>query len=312
MIARRRPGGTGQWAWLPPTAAALVIGLAILCTVIAINLSETHGTTLDDWREDRFRPLRSYPAMYRRMLAVTAPRLATYVLGSVEYGSRSYPIVALTFRSVTQSPRPRRVLICAGLHGNEIAGPEAAIRFAEDLARNAERYGAVEIDLIPLANPWGWSRNIRYNGGGEDINRDFSSSRTEEARVIRDFLGGRGSYDLILDLHESKNPGYFAYDYSGREPSLADAYRRVLKLSDARFESTHREGGITVSDGVLAIPTMYPHLRRLANRLSFDGYARLFRSQQVYVVETPLTDSFQRRVQVQLRSLRAFIEALDE
>jgi predicted deacylase len=34
------------------------------------------------------------------------------------------------------------------------------------------------IDIVPVANPWGWVYGYRYNGEGEDMNRDFASGRT--------------------------------------------------------------------------------------------------------------------------------------
>ena len=56
-------------------------------------------------------------------------------------------------------------------------------------------YPDVSFDIVPLLNPWGWSRDVRYDRDGRDVNRDFATFATQEARVFRDLVAGR-RYDL--------------------------------------------------------------------------------------------------------------------
>src|SRR3954469_6979608 len=69
----------------------------------------------------------------------------------------------------TRAPGPA-VYLSAGIHGDEPAGPEALITWAEaDLAR-LRRHALV---IFPCLNPWGLVNNIRLGEDGLDWNRSF-------------------------------------------------------------------------------------------------------------------------------------------
>jgi predicted deacylase len=135
------------------------------------------------------------------------------VIGEVSYRGASYPIRLLHFSSLQGDRRSLRVFLASGVHGTESAGVEALLRLCEELARGPRLYPEVTLDIVPVVNPWGWVHGYRYDGEGEDVNRDFSSRRTQEARILRSFIDRSGPYDLVLDLHESKKSGYFIYQY---------------------------------------------------------------------------------------------------
>ena len=295
---------------LPPCVAALCLLLAASAGVMGIQAKNPHRSRLASWEEERFPRVRDVSAVNKLMMSLSGLRVSTHILGTVDYGPSHYPIVGVSIEPLAAAGNSARILIIAGIHGHEVAGPEAAIRFAVEMSRDPDRYPSASLDVIPITNPWGWSRNVRYNGAGEDINRDFASRRTQEGALLRDFMRAGGPYDLVLDLHESKKPGYFVYDYSWGRPGYANAFRRVAALSAASFETGYREGGAAVRDGVLSISMPVVRLLELAGRLSIDGYARLFHSDQVYVVETPLSAPFSTRLQVHSRSIRAFVEAV--
>ncbi len=63
-------------------------------------------------------------------------------------------------------------------------------RAGAPLAADASLFPDVSFDIVPLLNPWGWSRDVRYNRDGRDINRDFATFTTQEARVFRDLVAG--------------------------------------------------------------------------------------------------------------------------
>ena len=126
-------------------------------------------------------------------------RLDIKTIGQICYDKFTVPIWLLQLTN--KAPNAPKVLITAGVHGNEPAGVESAVRLAEPLARDPDTYRKFAFEIIPMVNPWGWSRDLRFKQQGIDINRDFVSLASQEARIISGYLQ-RKQYHLIVDLHE--------------------------------------------------------------------------------------------------------------
>lgn len=92
-----------------------------------------------------------------------------------------------------------RVCIVAGIHGDEPAGVEAAMRLLESGAIPP----GVALDVFPCMNPEGVMRGLREDGAGRDLNRAFRYDRTPPppaADFVRAAYGHR--VRLFIDLHE--------------------------------------------------------------------------------------------------------------
>jgi hypothetical protein len=89
--------------------------------------------------------------------------------GRVEYDGFSAPIWVVRHRPFGAE---RRVLITGGVHGNEPGGSAWVAELSEWIAREPQLFENSDIDLVPLVNPWGWSRDIRFNRDGKDISRE--------------------------------------------------------------------------------------------------------------------------------------------
>jgi hypothetical protein len=109
-----------------------------------------------------------------------------------------------------------RVLI-GGIHGREPAGPIALARYA---GRLSELGGGHDILLLPLLNPWGYSRHVRYGPSGQSVSdSDHLLGRAPapacpEAAAITTFVMDAVRVNpgaAVLDLHE--DPVYEAPDY---------------------------------------------------------------------------------------------------
>ena len=156
------------------------------------------------------------------------PLRAYYLNGRMEYighdgGSNYYALLSpytddphaqATGTSLYQR---KKVLITAGMHGDEGATPNVLREFVRNLIHNpgyADILAGYEFCFIPLCNPYGYSidrRDCRYydpDAGQivtKDMNRDFAQDGTEqvlnEAKFLKQiFL--EGEYDLVIDLHQ--------------------------------------------------------------------------------------------------------------
>jgi len=143
--------------------------------------------------------------------------------------------------------RPTQVYISAGIHGDEPAGPLAALR----LLQENHWPGDAEIFLVPCLNPVGFTLNRRENAGGIDLNRDYRNSKSAEARAHIAWLGRQAKFDFYLCLHEDwESQGFYLYEQNpDSKPSLAgkmiEAVKQVCPVDlSENIEGRAAQGGI--------------------------------------------------------------------
>ncbi len=104
----------------------------------------------------------SYRARIRAWSSVA--KVSEY--GSVRERGRRYPLLRLDV------PGKSRLLITAGFHGEEPAGPLTLARYFGVIAARARARG-VGLTVFPCINPSGFEGGHRYNATGEHPNNDF-------------------------------------------------------------------------------------------------------------------------------------------
>jgi protein MpaA len=113
-----------------------------------------------------------------------------------------------------------RIYLSAGIHGDEPAGPVAALRLLQEnhWPENAELW------FCPCLNPVGFALNRRENTGGKDLNRDYRHLETAEVRAHIAWLERQPKFDLCLCLHEDwESHGFYVYELNPENrPSLAE------------------------------------------------------------------------------------------
>jgi len=114
----------------------------------------------------------------------------------------------------------KRIHISTGIHGDEPAGPLAALR----LIRENRWPDQCEIFLLPCLNPLGFLLNQRANAGGVDLNRDYRNPQAAETRQHIAWLERQPRFDLHLCLHEDwEAHGFYLYEQNpDRQPSRAE------------------------------------------------------------------------------------------
>ena len=166
--------------------------------------------------------LREYSTLLRRARSpVSEDCEASLCLHEITAAGRTYELM----RAVLGRGAPRRVLLSAGIHGDELAGVEALCAWLETRAyvKFLQRW---DITMLPCINPWGYEHGTRENNEGLDLNREFDSSHPpQEVLFVQSVLQQR--FDLSLELHvDQDSTGYYLY-----ETSLpgADIGQRILE-----------------------------------------------------------------------------------
>jgi len=122
--------------------------------------------------------------------------------------------------STLSSQPSTRIYLSTGIHGDEPAGPLAALRLLQN-----DRWPAnAELWLCPCLNPTGFVLNRRENADGRDLNRDYRHLETAEACAHTAWLERQPQFDLCLCLHEDwESHGFYVYELNPENrPSLAE------------------------------------------------------------------------------------------
>lgn len=148
----------------------------------------------------------------------------------------------------------RRIYISAGIHGDEPAGPLAALKLLQENHWPAD----AEIFLVPCLNPVGFTLNRRENAAGQDLNRDYRQLQSAEVRAHRAWLERQPAFDLYLCLHEDwESSGFYLYEQNpDQQPSRAGkiiaAVRNVCPIDRAEVIE-----GRAAKDGIIR-PAVIP------------------------------------------------------
>jgi protein MpaA len=173
-----------------------------------------------------------------------------------------------------------RIYISTGIHGDEPAGPLAALKLVHEnrWPKNAEVY------LLPCLNPTGFTLNRRENTDGKDLNRDYRNPQTAEIRAHIAWLERQPRFDLYLCLHEDwESHGFYLYEQNpDSKPSLAEkiveAVQRVCPIDPSEtIEDRPAKNGIIR-------PNIKPHERP---DWPEAFYLITHKSQQGYALEAP-------------------------
>lgn len=108
---------------------------------------------------------------------------------TVTHGGRTYPLPRLA----SPDPGGPLLLVTAGFHGYERAGPLSILAHLEAIARHARERG-VGLIVYPLTNPSGFEAGTRYNvdgDRGELGNNDFLRYELPDGRLVGDIGRGR-------------------------------------------------------------------------------------------------------------------------
>ena len=144
-----------------------------------------------------------------------------------------------------------RVGIFAGIHGDEVAGIHASIRFLQMLAAEPELARGYEIYVYPLCNPSGFEAGTRLSRNGHDLNREFwiGSRQLEVQFLERQIRTLR--FDGFISLHaDDDSPGLYAFALGAQvtqhvvEPALAAAEKILPRNRDATIDNFVARNGL--------------------------------------------------------------------
>jgi hypothetical protein len=204
--------------------------------------------------------------------SVAAPA-EPFSYGAVLEAGIEYPLVGL------RVPGANPVVITAGFHGDEKAGPRTLLAHTAEIVRYAADRG-VGLTIYPCVNPSGFEGNTRYNASGERPNNDFlryelapgvwrgeiydnqpftrivpaRDGLPKETVALARALDAAPAPLAALDLHQDnfiRGPFFYAYifgDPAWYRPLLARSGTLVPVLRSSIVDSGHEPGSDVRAD----------------------------------------------------------------
>jgi hypothetical protein len=212
-----------------------------------------------------------------------------------------FDLTALHRPPVRVSPPALRTYLSTGIHGDEPAGPLAALKLIQE-----DRWpGNMQIFLLPCLNPVGFTLNQREDAGGIDLNRDYRNARSTEVLAHIAWLERRPRFDLYLCLHEDwESHGFYLYEQNpDRRPSLAEkiieAVQGVCPIDRSEIIEER-----PARDGIIR-PNLDPSTRP---QWAEAFYLIMHKSRQGYTLEAPSDFPLQTRVNALATGANAALE----
>jgi hypothetical protein len=173
------------------------------------------------------------------------------------HGTGEFKLSALHRQSTLNSQLSTRVYLSTGIHGDEPAGPLAALRLLQENKWPAN----VELWLCPCLNPMGFVLNRRENDKSKDLNRDYRHLETTEVRAHIAWLERQPQFDFCLCLHEDwESHGFYVYELNPENrPSLAEAI--IARVAETcPIDRSEIIEGRPAQNGIIR-PNLDPHTR---------------------------------------------------
>lgn len=229
--------------------------------------------------------------------------------------SQSYPLYCM--RYAAKQADATLIYVSAGIHGDEPAGVECAIRLIELLADEQQnnRYPFLLDEynwcISPCDNPYGYEHDIRENAAGLDLNRMFEHPcRSAETTFISESLRLTQDQDdntavqLALDLHEDRDSdGFYLWERRASTTlpigdEVVQQVRQMCPINQKTMIEDHRNdnGVITLLDSVST--KGWTRGRYLAEEIKT----------RCLILETPIMLDLETRVNTHMLSIQTAVK----
>lgn len=141
--------------------------------------------------------------------------------------------------------------LSAGMHGDEPAGPLAALALLKAGVFDDGRWR-----LCPALNPTGLAAGARDNAQGIDLNRDYRLRRSREVQAHAAWLESSPCPSLFLSLHEDwEYAGFYVYEIN----LGADRPERATRILEAATQWVPVEPSPLIDDHEVRAPGWIYH-----------------------------------------------------
>lgn len=198
----------------------------------------------------------------------------------------------------------RGIYISAGIHGDEPAGTEALLSWAES---RKDLLKEIPVVIYPCFNPWGLMENSRFDSQSRDLNRQWDK---EDSSVITEVIKRTAGirFSLAVNLHEDYDAnGIYLYEPPRRgSPDKLSSEILAAGQKYVAIDSRKKIEGRWARNGII---------RPAKSSLPVEGlpeaaFLQNSRADRTFVFETPSEKDLSLRVKAQIAMLDQAIQPL--
>lgn len=147
-------------------------------------------------------------AYYQNIQLLAHPDFSIDTLETITHKSIDYPILSLSSKNTNNSKN--KMLILAGVHGNESAGVLAIPELLKQYNKSPKRFANWNLKIVTPINPVGVQKMSRHNECGCDLNRKIKSSN-QKGIVLQRNLVDTFEPNVIISMHEAPSSGFLIH-----------------------------------------------------------------------------------------------------
>ena len=213
------------------------------------------------------------------------------------------------------SGRPLKVLITAGVHGDENIGIKSTLQFMHWVQSKPALRDNYQFTIVPNINPTGLELRTRRTATDVDLNRAFQADHfVYESQRVKTALAGE-HFDVAIDMHASGKNGFFLIR-GGDDQGLAKRALRAMPAASllapnratlaAHEDRDKARGRISVYD----LYTLGGAQTQTAGTLK--GFMQQHGARNAYTLETPRRLPLKLQLKGTMKLLAATLEAARE
>ncbi len=247
---------------------------------------------------------RNYKLIVDRILKILPPEAEIKNILHLETPNKTYPIHHINIGL----SGPKKILISAGIHGDEPGGIETIIQFIERKLYNPFLSNWT-FNIIPCINPFGYEFNKRENFENFDLNRCFKKSNPpKEVKFVQKIVSD--SLNLDIELHEDvDSPGYYLYQ-KPNEPRLLPLGKEIIN-NVKQIMPINNDSSIDESDALKGIitPKVEPENMEWWPMAIFS---HMQNCAGVFTLESSTHFSMEKRVEAQLMAIETALKYFEK
>ena len=248
--------------------------------------------------------VRDYTKVLNRINLALKDNYKLDTLGYIKNSNHIYPFNKLTLGK----NKTKRVLISAGIHGDEPAGVETVCAFLES-GLYKPFLNLLEIIILPCINPYGYEFNTRENHAQIDLNRMFKVTTPPIEVKLTQSVFKKNYFNISLELHEDfESHGFYLFQKSNKPfgmelgHKIIESVKTVLPINlESIIDVNPAENGLIHRIKDIGDMKWWP----------MAGYSLEKKTGHCFTFETPMNYSLQTRVEANLIAIKkALIECV--
>jgi len=150
------------------------------------------------------------PDYYQQIKTLSTAHFQLDTVETVEYKNEAYPVLEISKKNKSDKQAQKKLLVLAGVHGNESAGTLAILELLKNYNNNPPKYKGWDLKIVAPVNPAGTIEMSRYNECGCDLNRRVKSS-SQKGIVMQRKIIDSFNPDVIVTMHEAPSENFLIH-----------------------------------------------------------------------------------------------------